>query len=87
MHINSLLGDDDGEASAKLPKLNEEDHKETEKSWIDNYQRYESMFEHDQTSHSAAVGNSPTSSNYLPPPPDTLADRYDSSVPLPPNYT
>merc|ERR1711971_1015142 len=77
--------DDDGETSAKLPKLNEDDYKETEKSWIDNYQPYESMFEPDQTSSSAAVGNNPTSSNSLPPPPDPLADRYDSSVP-PPRY-
>ena len=83
-HI-SFLDDDDGETSAKLPKLNEEDYKETEKSWIDNYQPYESMFEEpDQTSSSAAVGNNPTSSNSLPPPPDPLADRYDTSVPPPP---
>jgi len=76
--------DDDGETCAKLPKLNEEDYKETEESWIDNYQPYESMFEPDETSSSAAVGYNPTSSNSLPPPPNPLADRYDSSVPPPP---
>ena len=87
MHINSFLGDDDGETSAKLPKLNEEGYKETEKSQIDNYQPYESMFERDQTSSSGAVGNKPASSNCLSPSPDPLADLYDSSVPPPPNYT
>ena len=87
--INIYIGmyisdDDDGETCAKLPKLNEEDYKETEESWIDNYQPYESMFEPDETSSSAAVGYNPTSSNSLPPPPNPLADRYDSSVPPPP---
>ena len=79
-----ISDDDDGETCAKLPKLNEEDYKETEESWIDNYQPYESMFEPDETSSSAAVGYNPTSSNSLPPPPNPLADRYDSSVPPPP---
>ena len=86
-----ILDDDDGETSAKLPKLTEDDYKETEESWIDNYQPYESMFEPDSegfseklTSSSAAAGNNPTSSNSLPPPSNPLADRYDLSIPPPP---
>ena len=65
--IYYILDNDHGETSAKLPKfwaLNEEDYKEAEKSWIDNCQPYESMFEPDQT-----AGNNPTSPNSLPPPP------------------